>query len=774
MDKFVRRPPHRVKKKKFKVAAAAAPPPPQQGEAPPASVSDLLQQLAAKVPAGAMVEIQAVVQAHRGGEVEEEEAAPPAPAPALAPSMRRGSKRDPVAHEPTKRQQAARFQADVDAAVTAICGGPDMQRKIEAAGDDSYLARVNAHPLDAHIRFVENTHTYFIDGCALDTSATGFIKSFFGGFDAEAIITKMRRGRNWPNPKYMEEDGVTPMSRQAIKDMWAKGGAVASNAGTAMHRWVEFACNAAAAGRPVLIPDVPEGAMFREWLENATTADPDDPAFQPMKHYRTEWCVWSAEHRLAGSIDWVGVDAEGTLHIRDWKHAKACKRKAFGKRGKPPINSVPDCTENHYFLQLNLYAWILRHVYSQRVGTMGLVVMNYKNPECRGPGGTPQYAHIPAPDMQSEVEAMLAHRLARVRPLVIGRNHSGHKRKAGGEVAPPPHAPSAKRERKDGKGAVAGAGGAGAGGAGAGAGAGSGAGAGAGGRTQHAVTVSDPRVAAILRRMDRTARALRHWGSDEEGEEGAEAAVHKDHVTVFTQWAPTPIPPREAPAFADEFLMPPADAGATAQQFAAAWSAAIPTLAARLVEVSAAHARVVPNWDAATCAPRLPHHVLRPLHLAHPSRACALLLGDALPVAPAWGTHASVATGLSVGTLSEGAAQTWGKACREGALHVAGGPDAPMYHRALKWAVQGVLQWNRVPAACSETEVTALAAAWAPVTSAVLAWAVAQHLPIVHIATHAELPALDVPVVATLTDTSVPADVTAALLAAGATTRWNV
>ena len=95
------------------------------------------------------------------------------------------------------------------------------------------LAVVNKHPRDERITFDEATHKYTIDGSRYDISCTGFVHSFFGEFDADAIIKKMMASPNWKpgGVSYEKYNGMTP---DGIKALWASSGAEASEAGTRM------------------------------------------------------------------------------------------------------------------------------------------------------------------------------------------------------------------------------------------------------------------------------------------------------------------------------------------------------------------------------------------------------------------------------------------------------------------------------------------------------------------------------------------------------------
>ena len=79
-----------------------------------------------------------------------------------------------------------------------------------------YLEKKHPHERDTHITFDEGPHIYTIDGDSSFTSVTTWAHSNFGHFDADKIITKMMKGRNWRKSKYFG------MSREEIKEGWKK------------------------------------------------------------------------------------------------------------------------------------------------------------------------------------------------------------------------------------------------------------------------------------------------------------------------------------------------------------------------------------------------------------------------------------------------------------------------------------------------------------------------------------------------------------------------
>ena len=82
--------------------------------------------------------------------------------------------------------------------------------------------------------------------------------------------------------------------------------------------------------------------------------------------FRTEWRIYATDESVAGSIDFVAREPNGSLVLFDWKRARKLHEKdnSFGKFMKSPVSHVPDAALFQYRLQLNLYKWILERYYS--------------------------------------------------------------------------------------------------------------------------------------------------------------------------------------------------------------------------------------------------------------------------------------------------------------------------------------------------------------------------------------------------------------------------
>lgn len=275
----------------------------------------------------------------------------------------------------------------------------------------TYLACVNAHERDAAISFDEPTHVYTIahEASSKYTSVTTLNGGLFEHFDAPAaaarIASKPNKRRN--KPEYYDKTAAELVA------MWAASGERASRLGTALHLDIErffnglptVAAAAAAAGSAAPLPEESvEMGYFRRWWSTWRSVH--------LTPWRTEWCVYWEEYKLAGSIDMVFRDPDtGVLEIYDWK--RVCKPlmpdhdcpkypKYSTVRG---LEHVPDNEYWHYALQLNMYRRILETQYGETVTALALVVLHPDNAS---------YRRIELPFLPAEIDAVLAHRRAQL------------------------------------------------------------------------------------------------------------------------------------------------------------------------------------------------------------------------------------------------------------------------------------------------------------------------------------------------------------------------
>jgi ATP-dependent exoDNAse (exonuclease V) beta subunit len=249
------------------------------------------------------------------------------------------------------------------------------------------LSNYNSHERDQNLVFDEPTHKYTIltDPDSAYTSVTTINHRHFPHFDADAVIQNMMKGKNWnPQNKYW---GLTP---KQIKEQWAQNASSVSGAGTDLHFNIECFMN----------QELPSGYTHKELLENyesyleAGNPPPNvseewdfflqyikaTPSYKP---YRTEWMIYHEELKVAGSIDMVYENPDGTLSIYDWKRSKEIsKANGFNKYAiTKEIDHLPDTNFWHYSLQLNTYKAILQEKYGKTIKDLYLVRLHPNNPK---------------------------------------------------------------------------------------------------------------------------------------------------------------------------------------------------------------------------------------------------------------------------------------------------------------------------------------------------------------------------------------------------------
>jgi hypothetical protein len=309
----------------------------------------------------------------------------------------------------------------------------------------SLLKDYNSHKRDDEIRFVESTHTYFINGVQTLGSVTGLIHHFVQEFDQDAVIKKMLSGENWPRVGYLRDTvpddvlqrlselpfssrlicaltqkprdetvvcnealqlirtlpntlkpGVSEIALSAteIKEKWRLNGLDASKRGTYMHLLFELYLNGA--DPPFYTPEL---EMFLRYLLT----------IQHLTAYRTEWMIWAGPERLAGSIDFVAQTPSGGLVLFDWKRSKNLCQQYTNRyrRMRECLGHLDDCKGIHYRLQLNLYKWVLEHYYNQNVVAMFVVATH--------PDNSPQRAFVDhVPELSREANDIMEYQRRKV------------------------------------------------------------------------------------------------------------------------------------------------------------------------------------------------------------------------------------------------------------------------------------------------------------------------------------------------------------------------
>lgn len=265
----------------------------------------------------------------------------------------------------------------------------------------------NAHLRDKNIHFEEEGHKYTIsDNFGVSdvgyTSVTTWVHTHFPHFDADLIITRMMSSKSWKaGHKYW---GLTA---DGIKDLWNSKRDDAAGAGTHLHYEIECFMNSNVLRfeythlellqqHNILIKYDKRyfdfGVEWNYFLK--FVAD-----FPQLKPYRTEWTVYHEELKLAGSIDMVYENPDGSLSIYDWKRsADIIKVNAWNKCAiTKEIDWMPDSNFWHYSLQLNAYKMILETKYGKVVKDLYLVRLH---PD------SDNYELIQVPDLKNDINTL--------------------------------------------------------------------------------------------------------------------------------------------------------------------------------------------------------------------------------------------------------------------------------------------------------------------------------------------------------------------------------
>jgi len=271
---------------------------------------------------------------------------------------------------------------------------------------NNVLSKQNCHERDRFIQFFEDGHKYIItsDPDSKYTSVTTLIHQHFASFDAESIVTKMMSG-----PNYKEGHKYWGMTSDEIKKKWTDDGVSASGAGTELHHQIECFMN-----NPTLNPSYTHGDLFNcmqnkrkraiqstEWgyFLDFVNQTPH------LKPYRTEWTIFHEDLKLAGSVDMVYENQDGTLSIYDWKRSKEiAKNTNFNQFSTSQcIGHIPNVNYWHYALQLNTYKAIIEAKYDKRVRDLYLVRLHPNNAD-------QTYDLIMLPNLADDVARLFEHK----------------------------------------------------------------------------------------------------------------------------------------------------------------------------------------------------------------------------------------------------------------------------------------------------------------------------------------------------------------------------
>lgn len=278
------------------------------------------------------------------------------------------------------------------------------------------LQKTNPVPdFDDYIIFDEAHHKYQVRGLWHRGSCTGFVHSFFEHFDEPAQIARIVNSKRWRTDrryKYYQKPAAQ------ISQEWETNRVDASFRGTIFH----MSCEAFYNGlhHPYFDHRQLLGTEYETFMDFYR-----DECQNVLVPFRTELKVFDMDYEISGSVDMLFRRASSTnkhdLVMYDWKRSKKIDDVAYDAAdfGKGPCQSYSNCNREHYYLQLNVYKFLIEKNTPYKITEMYLGVFheNHAAPSSRteraqhlgldaGQLDVP-YLKIRVPDRQVQVKAML-------------------------------------------------------------------------------------------------------------------------------------------------------------------------------------------------------------------------------------------------------------------------------------------------------------------------------------------------------------------------------
>ena len=219
---------------------------------------------------------------------------------------------------------------------------------------------------DQYIDFEPEGHIYTYKGETQLLPVSSLIAYFFEPFNPEEAAR-----RQWERYQIPVEESLKK---------WKRIGCLASEVGTFMHEQTEHyfqegyfdtSYTFRFQDQEEIISIEKEKQHFLHFVED-----------YKIRPYRQEWPVYDTDLNIAGTIDMICKEDDGTFTIYDWKRSGKVVNsmgqpivEAFG--GKTSINGIclPDTAFYHYCIQQNLYRYMLETHYGIKVRGMNLVVL---------------------------------------------------------------------------------------------------------------------------------------------------------------------------------------------------------------------------------------------------------------------------------------------------------------------------------------------------------------------------------------------------------------
>lgn len=238
-------------------------------------------------------------------------------------------------------------------------------------------------------------HSYINEEGEFYTSATSFIKKFHKPFDREKMAAKTAKKQKKTVAEVIAE--------------WDKLGNEAVKKGTSFHKIKEDEL----LGKQTLLIN---GTIYTVYPSEFNSTK--DIKTETRKHLESgiypELIVWSDKYKIAGQADYVEITQDNKINIRDYKTSKEIKLRGWEKWDGTtekmffPLHNLDDCNFNHYCLQLNLYAFLIKqHNRHLKVGKLFVDHIKGEYDPTNDTFSLVEIIPYEVPDLQEEIKTSL-------------------------------------------------------------------------------------------------------------------------------------------------------------------------------------------------------------------------------------------------------------------------------------------------------------------------------------------------------------------------------
>lgn len=268
---------------------------------------------------------------------------------------------------------------------------------------EEYLKKFKAFD---DFKFFEEGHYYEYKGKRVGISVTRLIEEYCNEFDADAIAQKVATKEN--------------KSVMQVLNEWQHKNKIACEKGHLGHEYAQTLWSKAKYQEE--IKSGLEGALIplkriKEQADNFYLDYKDQ-----LEHLVDELVVGSEEYDIASAVDHLFINKyTGGLILVDYKtNSDIHKSERYAKNMKIPLNHIKDFTLNHYYIQLNIYKYLIEKYTGLIVEDMFIVYFSEN---------IINYEIIDIPDMQNEVIEILENRKVKnmngMGVLLMGSSGSG-------------------------------------------------------------------------------------------------------------------------------------------------------------------------------------------------------------------------------------------------------------------------------------------------------------------------------------------------------------